>query len=84
MGEGRVRGDGSAPGGHCDGRRSPVTSAASQLVPEQELRPARRAGPGTSAAGMELRHGYTLDSLTRMAHFAAHQPGRPDGPRRAR
>jgi DNA-directed RNA polymerase specialized sigma24 family protein len=59
-----------------------VTSAARQPVPEaasghqDHSRPAGHESracpeaPGTPA-GTELRHGYTLDSLTRMAHFAA-------------
>jgi hypothetical protein len=59
-----------------------VTSTSGQPAPETAsghqgyigtTRHESRGCPQTPGppAGMELRHGYTLDSLTRMAHFAA-------------
>lgn len=53
-----------------------MSSTASQSVHEDghqgHFQPTGPTGLAAGiSAGMELRHGYTLDSLTRMAHFAA-------------
>jgi DNA-directed RNA polymerase specialized sigma24 family protein len=57
-----------------DGQQRPAPGG--QAVPQEPgpAQPGRRRAPAASAvafAGTQLRHGYTLDSLTRLAHHAA-------------